>query len=136
MYFWNTYPFVRFTIALILGIVCFDHFSKMELWSITVLCILISCYSFSILLSHKTSFYKLRHINGILAFSILFIIGGNIAKYKYQNHPSHHQAPERYEPVWAPTPSTGPNGHFARFPARLPTNCCSKLCVRENATPL
>lgn len=97
MYFWNTYPFVRFTTALILGIVCFDHFTTMELWSITTLCILIGCYSFSLFISHKTSFYKLRHINGILAFSILFIIGGSITKYKYQNHPSHHYTKLRIE---------------------------------------
>ncbi|MEQ6166898.1 ComEC/Rec2 family competence protein [Ekhidna sp. MALMAid0563] len=90
MYFWNTYPFVRFTTALILGIVCFDFNNYLWKYDLTILIVIIGCYGVSVFKSQQTSFHKLRHLNGALALFILFFIGGILAKTKYHHHTSNH----------------------------------------------
>ncbi|MEQ9467801.1 MAG: ComEC/Rec2 family competence protein [Ekhidna sp.] len=90
MYFWNTYPFVRLTIALILGILCFDLYPI--LWARPILLCGSSVIIFGVLvlLSHKLGFYKLRHANGVMALFIIFIFGGCFNLIKYHSHSSHH----------------------------------------------
>ncbi|MEQ8905004.1 ComEC/Rec2 family competence protein [Ekhidna sp.] len=90
MYFWNSYPFVRLTIALILGIFSFDHFSSLWTKSIITLCLGFLSYSILVILSHKFGFYKLRLLNGTLAISIIFFIGGCFTKFIYHNHTTSH----------------------------------------------
>ncbi|WP_424962067.1 ComEC/Rec2 family competence protein [Ekhidna sp.] len=90
MYFWNTYPFVRFVIALILGIVCFDLFNYLWKYDFALLLLLFGCYAIMIFASNKTSFYTLRHANGLITLTMLFLIGGSIAKTKYHDHPAFH----------------------------------------------
>lgn len=90
MYFWNTYPFVRLTIALILGITCFDHFPFLWENSFSKLCILTLLYISSVLCSHKLGFYKLRRLNGSLALLIIFSLGGYGAKNGYHAHERSH----------------------------------------------
>ena len=97
MYFWNTYPFVRFVTALILGIVCYDFNSYLWEHPFTILLLLVGCSSILVFVSHKSSFYKLRHINGVFALSTLFIIGGMLAKEKYHNKPSFHYTKLHHE---------------------------------------
>lgn len=90
MYFWNSYPFVRFTIAIILGIVCFDQYP--ELWNrpLIVLTSGVSLAGILIYLSHKISFYTLRHLNGVIALSLIFFIGGYFTKNIYHTPSESH----------------------------------------------
>lgn len=91
MYFWNSYPFVRLSIALVLGIFCFDHFSGLWAQPISTLSFGLLSYTILVILSHRLGFYKLRYINGILALSTIFFIGGCFTKYIYHSHsPSHY----------------------------------------------
>ncbi|MEM6735883.1 MAG: ComEC/Rec2 family competence protein [Bacteroidota bacterium] len=90
MYFWNSYPFVRFSIALIFGVVLFDQFPF--LWNnwILVGLLLSTAYLLSVFISHNAGFYKLRHVNGFLALVILAFVGGYMTKLKYHSHPQNH----------------------------------------------
>ena len=90
MYFWNSYPFVRLTIVLILGIVCFGHFSTIWNSPITILSVGVLFYSILGFISRKYSYYKLRHLNGILALIIIFFLGGYFTKVKYHSHSNFH----------------------------------------------
>ena len=90
MYFWNSYPFIRFSIALIAGILTFDVFQS--IWDDHFLFIGsgVVLLLFSLLLSKQTSYYQLRHINGLIGLLIIFILGGSFTKLKYHSHPPHH----------------------------------------------
>ncbi|MEM0940238.1 MAG: ComEC/Rec2 family competence protein [Bacteroidota bacterium] len=90
MYFWNSYPFVRFSIAVIIGIVLFDQFPI--LWNnwMHMGLFLSAAYLFSVFTSHYAGFHKLRYLNGVLALVILAFLGGGITKFKYHSHPENH----------------------------------------------
>lgn len=90
MYFWNSYPFVRLSIAFILGIIAFDAFP--HYWAHTNQIILIGCVVLflSVLISNRTGFYKLRHCNGSIALLIVFVFGGLFTNLKYHSHPPNH----------------------------------------------
>ncbi|WP_421763219.1 ComEC/Rec2 family competence protein [Ekhidna sp.] len=90
MYFWNSYPFVRFSIFLILGILAFDSNPKLWEHGFVALAVGIVLFSISLLRSSTRGFYKLRHVNGIFALLIIFTIGGIICKTKYHSHPANH----------------------------------------------
>ncbi|WP_370089940.1 ComEC/Rec2 family competence protein [Ekhidna sp.] len=90
MYFWNTYPFVRLTIALIFGIACFDHFPSLWANPFLKLGILILLLVSSVISSHKFGFYKLRRLNGSLALLIIFFLGGFYVKNSYHSYESSH----------------------------------------------
>lgn len=90
MFFWNTYPFVRLSIALIFGIICYDHFATPWRHSKWTLITGILLYCISVTLSHKFSFHKLRHLNGSLALFLIFYTGGYLTKFNYHQHDSFH----------------------------------------------
>ncbi|WP_420317898.1 ComEC/Rec2 family competence protein [Ekhidna sp.] len=90
MYFWNSYPFIRFSLVLILGIVCFDAFPAIWVNDGYVLLAGFITLSLFVLISEKFSFYQFRHLNGILALFLIFIIGGTVTKYKYHDHNENH----------------------------------------------
>ncbi|SNT16740.1 competence protein ComEC [Ekhidna lutea] len=90
MYFWNSYPFVRFTIALIMGILCYDHFPSIWAqyqWKVISGILLLSVL---IYFSRKYSFYKLRHFNGLLALLIISFLGGYFTMIKYHQQEKNH----------------------------------------------
>lgn len=85
MYFWNKYPFVRLSIVFIAGILCFDRVPAIwEHW-LVVGSILLTGFLISIFISHKFGFYKLRHVNGALASSLIFLMGGAFCQLKYHS---------------------------------------------------
>lgn len=90
MYFWNTYPFVRLSIALILGIVSLEHFPY--LWSspITSIAIALPLLVVFILIAQRKGYYQLRHVVGGLSLFLIFFIGGWAGKLQYQLLPTHH----------------------------------------------
>lgn len=90
MFFWNSYPFVRLSIILILGVIGYDHFHGLWKWPIITLAVSIIIYIIAIYLSDRIGFYKLRLINGILSLFIVFFIGGFLVKNKYHDHPEFH----------------------------------------------
>ncbi|MEO9869295.1 ComEC/Rec2 family competence protein [Ekhidna sp.] len=90
MYFWNSYPFVRLTIVLILGIVCFDQFPFIWNTPIQILSTGILLLSISTLISHRYGFYKLRYLNGILAVAIVFYFGGTLTQFNYRAYSQNH----------------------------------------------
>lgn len=90
MYFWNTYPFVRLTIALILGILCFDLYPILWAHPILICASSIPIYILLILLSHKFGFYKFRHVNGVMALIIIFLFGGYFNQINYHSYPATH----------------------------------------------
>ena len=92
MFFWNMYPFVRLSIALILGVVCYDRFARpWEYPEITLIAGFLT-YCTCVFLSHKFSFYKLRHLNGLLALLLVFCIGGYRTQFNYHQHdPLHYK---------------------------------------------
>jgi len=97
MYFWNSYPFVRFSIALILGIV--SHELAPVIWSrewilfISFLSSILILY----LLSQKLGYFKLRQLNGLIGLGAIIFIGGWVTKLHYHelpfNHYSHLETP-------------------------------------------
>ncbi|MEQ9402971.1 MAG: ComEC/Rec2 family competence protein [Cyclobacteriaceae bacterium] len=90
MYFWNSYPFVRLSITLILGILAFDHYP--ELWRNALLHIflLIFLLLVSLACSYRLGYYQLRHLNGIIAMLLFFSIGGQLTNKKYRDLPNSH----------------------------------------------
>ena len=90
MYFWNTYPFVRFSIALILGIVLFENLPFLWDQPYTWSGILLGIYLILLLISHRTSFFKLRMLNGLFALLIITFLGGFLTKSKYHAHNENH----------------------------------------------
>ncbi len=92
MYFWNSYPFIRLSIALIGGIVLRDrHELAYVNESLVVLVILMII---SLLVSRFKGFYSLRHINGGLLLVLFLFLGYTITNDKYfdlaSNHYSHN----------------------------------------------
>lgn len=90
MYFWNTYPFVRLTIALIIGIACFDQYPFLWKSPISKLATLFFLYTITVFCSQKFGFYKLRHVNGAIALSLIFFLGGYRTKIKYHSYGEEH----------------------------------------------
>ena len=90
MYFWNSYPFVRFSIALILGIVLFDHFPIFSDIAISAGLAASILLALSVLVSHRLGFYKLRHLNGLLALIVLVFVGAYNTKHRYHSAPENH----------------------------------------------
>lgn len=90
MYFWNSYPFVRLSIALISGIICFDAFPIFWKNDTLIAIVGIVLLAISILISTKRGFYNLRHVNGILALMLIFVLGGFITNWYYQSHSESH----------------------------------------------
>lgn len=56
----------------------------------TTLTICVTCYCISLIISQKLSYFKFRHINGIIALFLIFYIGGYITQSKYHNLPCSH----------------------------------------------
>ncbi len=90
MYFWNSYPFVRFSTALICGILLFDHFPTLHAIPIYLGLVLLVIYLVCVIASKKVGFYKLRYVNGFLALALLLLIGGFTLRSKYHSHPEFH----------------------------------------------
>ncbi len=90
MYFWNSYPFVRFCIALILGIITFDQYPLFWNNPEVIIGSGVLLLFILVLISGKTSFYKLRHINGLIGLTVIFFLGGSFTKQKYHSHPNYH----------------------------------------------
>jgi competence protein ComEC len=90
MYFWNSYPFVRISIAFILGIICFDGFPNYWIDANQVIPIGCVILLLCVLISRKTGFYKFRHLNGLAALLIIFILGGYFTNLKYHSHDTNH----------------------------------------------
>lgn len=90
MYFWNSYPFIRLSVCLILGVVAFE--ANPSLWIKSDL--LIGCSSLvlilTLLLSRKVGFYTMRHVNGAIAIWIMFFFGGELTKRKYHDYSASH----------------------------------------------
>ena len=90
MYFWNAYPFVRLSIALILGIVSFDRVALARSYPMSVLCISATLLVALIIISERLSYFKLRHVNGSLALFIISFLGGYLTKIHYHSHDETH----------------------------------------------
>ena len=91
MYFWNSYPFVRLSVAFIIGIIVFEHFPTYRSFLPEISFFLIILFSCSVYFSRKNSFYKLRHINGVLALLTIAFLGGIITKLHYHSYsPTHY----------------------------------------------
>lgn len=90
MYFWNSYPFIRFSIVFILGILCFDYNPKIWTYSSIYLGLGIILYFTLVFISSKYSYYKLRYWNGALGLSILFFLGGYLTEFQYCNPGNTH----------------------------------------------
>ncbi|WP_425392707.1 ComEC/Rec2 family competence protein [Ekhidna sp.] len=90
MYFWNSYPFIRFTFALIFGILTFDQVPAIWRNYPAVLIGGFLLLSVSVFLSSKYSYFKLRHANGIISLLLIFMIGGSLTKIKYHDYPDTH----------------------------------------------
>ena len=90
MLFWNSYPFVRFTIILILGIISYDYYQELWIQSTISIIILIIVFLVLFFVSQKTGFYKLRYVNGFFALLIFFVLGGHLVKYYYHSLPKNH----------------------------------------------
>ena len=90
MYFWNSYPFVRFTIALIIGILAFDEAPYLWENDLLLVAILFALLSISSFISSKISFYRLRHVNGFLALIIICLLGGSASKLTNNHSTSHY----------------------------------------------
>jgi len=97
MFFWNSYPFVRYTTSLIAGIVCFEKVP--ELWSYPWLAVGL-LFVFHLVLnkvSQKIGYFKVRHWMGIITLSIFFYIGGWCTQIHYHNFGSIHYSNQSKE---------------------------------------
>ena len=90
MLFWNSYPFVRFTVILILGIISYDDYQELWIQSTISIIILIIVFLVFFFVSQKTGFYTLRYVNGFFALLIFFVLGGHLVKYYYHSLPKNH----------------------------------------------
>lgn len=90
MYFWNSYPFVRLSIILIAGILCFSHYPTLWNHSNLTLASLLFLFAITLLLSQAFGHFQLRLINGIVSLSIFFFVGGDLVKRKYDDLPKNH----------------------------------------------
>ena len=90
MYFWNSYPFIRLSIILITGIIFFEKIPFLWNSSVLKLGIGISILFISISISKGSSFYKLRHLNGLIVLVLIFFIGGCFTQLKYHTFPEYH----------------------------------------------
>lgn len=89
MYYWNSYPFVRYTAALILGILLFE--SNSSFWSCPGVGVLFLLLFFSsVTISHKYGFYRFRIVNGAFALIFLVYLGGYLTQTSYHNYPANH----------------------------------------------
>ena len=86
MYFWNSYPFIRLSIALISGIICFDTLP--DIWENSSLIILLGIvlFALSVIVSSRKGFFRLRYLNGAIALTIIFFLGGHITKDHYHTY--------------------------------------------------
>lgn len=91
MYFWNNYPFVRFSIALIIGIVGYDHFPFIWMRTPLAFPFIVASFIASIVFSYRFGFHKLRHVNGYIGLTLLCYCGGLVHHLSDErNHPSHY----------------------------------------------
>lgn len=89
MHFWRPYPFIRFSIAFILGILLSDRLSGFN--NIYLLVgILVLVFAVTLQLATKYGFYKLRLINGILGLTIILFLGIWITNLKHHSYPLNH----------------------------------------------
>ena len=89
MYFWNAYPFVRLVVFFIIGILINEQVSLISIRPVFLLatsCALIV----GLLLSQRIGYFKLRHVNGLLALLVFVCIGFLSVDYKYKNLPIGH----------------------------------------------
>ena len=102
MYFWNSYPFIRLSIALITGIVLFDHFPSLWIDSLFTFPILILTLISCVIISSRFGFHKMRLLNGCFGLLIVVFIGGFIVKLKYYDHnPNHYVFLKAQAPIKA-----------------------------------
>lgn len=90
MYFWNSYPFVRLSFALIVGIVLFDHQPTLWLHTTPVLGCLLACIAISLLLAHRLGYYQLRHLTGFLSLTCVVYLGGLLTQLHYHSPSEDH----------------------------------------------
>lgn len=90
MFFWNKYPFIRLTIALIAGIIFQSLLLEQRIYHVIVLSILICLYSIVVALSSKFGYFQLRQINGVAALAVVSFLGSFLVHSKYQQLPSNH----------------------------------------------
>lgn len=87
MYFWNSYPFIRFSLALIGGIILVDHFDYPSVYFLSASAIL---FVLSRILSSKIGFNKMREANGILGLAFFIFLGSSVTQIQYHQKPGHH----------------------------------------------
>ncbi len=90
MYFWNTYPFVRLSIILIFGITCYNRYPSIWDYALFVLPSLVFFYLLLIGFSNRFGFYRLRHLNGIIALALGGYIGGLVTKIQFSQSSDKH----------------------------------------------
>lgn len=88
MYFWNSYPFIRLSIALIAGILAHNSFLNDCSSPIVYAMILAAIASSAI--SWKVGFYSFRHVNGILLILLFFRIGSELTHRQYHQKTQSH----------------------------------------------
>lgn len=100
MYFWNQFPFIRLSIALIAGIILYDEFPDGWVYARLMVVVLLCLYAISVWVSTRTGYYRLRHVHGVFALLILFLIGGLLVEDKYAHlspaHYLHHEGIEGF----------------------------------------
>jgi len=104
MYFWNSYPFIRLSIALIIGIILFDYLPTLWTDPLFTFPILIAILVFCVFASSKYGFHKIRHLNGLSGLAIIIFIGGFMVKLRYHDHsPNHYRFLETPSKAYAGT---------------------------------
>ena len=90
MYFWNSYPFIRYAAAFILGILSFEALPHLWIAPKLTTAILILVSILCVTIAHRFSFYKLRVWNGTLALVSIAFLGGYQTKTTYHSHDALH----------------------------------------------
>ncbi len=90
MYFWNTYPFVRLSIALISGILCYDYFPDGWQYCFLVFGVLLGLKSIAIAIASKYGHFKNRLLTGTLGLLLIFLLGGWLSKIHNDSYPQNH----------------------------------------------
>lgn len=90
MYFWNSYPFVRYAIALILGILIFEHAPTLWSYEYMVIGVLVSILLLLFACSQTFGYYKFRTLNGFFTLFLIGFVGGFLVKVHYYMLPSTH----------------------------------------------
>lgn len=90
MYFWNAYPFVRFTLALITGMLGVAYFPFVRRDDLIIpLLIFLGVHVSLLVVARRTGYHRLRHLLGSFGLGTLLLIGSYIM-YERQQLPQDH----------------------------------------------